>query len=36
MILKFKTLNGLMPTRAHDRDAGYDIYAVNDFGIFFT
>lgn len=33
MILKFKTLNGFMPTRAHDRDAGYDIYAVNDFNI---
>lgn len=27
MILKIKTLDGLMPTKAHDRDAGYDIYS---------
>lgn len=33
MILKFKTLNGFMPTRVYDRDAGYDIYAPCDFGI---
>ena len=33
MILKFKTLNGLIPTRAHNDDAGYDIYAPRDFGI---
>lgn len=34
MILKFKVLEGgTLPTRAHDRDAGYDIYAPRDFGI---
>lgn len=33
MILKIKTLNGLIPTRAHNNDAGYDIYAPCDFGI---
>lgn len=27
MILKFKTLNGLIPTKAHNDDAGYDIYS---------
>lgn len=33
MILKFKTLNGLIPTKAHNDDAGYDIYAPWDFCI---
>lgn len=30
MILKFKTLNGLMPTRAHKEDAGFDLYSPVD------
>lgn len=33
MILKIKTLNGLIPTRAHNNDAGYDIYSPWSFCI---